>query len=139
MSKTTQSTTGITKAKTPKAVVTIVKSATQPPKRSAAVKAPAPKRSTKRVGPTSTPPSTSEAPVTANGNTETRPPGGKLGQIVTMLERPEGATLADLMAATGWQAHSVRGVLSTLKKRLGRPLVVSLSADNLRLYRLAAQ
>lgn len=139
MSKTTQSTSGTTKAKTPKAVGTIEKSATQPPKRSAAVKAPVPKRRTKRVATTSTPPSTSDAPVTANGNAETRPPGGKLGQIVTMLERPEGATLADLMAATGWQAHSVRGVLSTLKKRLGRPLVVSLAEDNLRLYRLAAQ
>ena len=139
MSKTTQSTSGTTKAKTPMAVGTIAKSATQPPKRSAAAKAPASKRRAKRVAPTSTPPSTSEGPATTNGNTETRPPGGKLGQIVTLLERPEGATLADLMAATGWQAHSVRGVLSSLKKRLGRPLVVSLSADDLRLYRLAAQ
>ena len=36
----------------------------------------------------------------------------KLDQIVALLSRPEGATLAELVAATGWQAHSVRGALA---------------------------
>ena len=37
-----------------------------------------------------------------------------------MLRRPEGATIAEIVAATGWQPHSVRGVLAgALKKRLG--------------------
>ncbi len=35
--------------------------------------------------------------------------GGKLGQLVRLLQRPDGATLDDMIAATGWQAHSVRG------------------------------
>ncbi len=61
---------------------------------------------------------------------------GKLGQVITLLEQPDGVTLIDLMAATGWQAHSVRGALSTLKKRLGRPLNSTLRSDGLRHYRL---
>ena len=40
-----------------------------------------------------------------------------------LLRRAEGATLTELMAATGWQAHSVRGFLSgTVRKRLQLPL-----------------
>ena len=43
----------------------------------------------------------------------------KLARLRTLLQRKEGATIADLTAATGWQAHSVRGALSgTFKKKL---------------------
>lgn len=69
-------------------------------------------------------------------STVTQPPRGKLGQVITLIERDGGASLDDLMAATGWQAHSVRGALSTLKKRLGRPLDSSLRADGQRCYQL---
>ncbi len=62
---------------------------------------------------------------------------GKIGQVVRLLERDGGASLTDLMAATGWQAHSVRGALSTLKKKLGRPLQSTTEADGQRVYRLA--
>ena len=37
---------------------------------------------------------------------------GKGATIVALLRRKEGATLADLTKATGWQPHSVRGFLS---------------------------
>jgi hypothetical protein len=37
-----------------------------------------------------------------------------------MLKRPNGATLKELMKATGWQPHSVRGFLSgTVGKKIG--------------------
>ena len=37
-----------------------------------------------------------------------------------MLQRPEGATIAEIVEATGWQPHTVRGALAgALKKRLG--------------------
>lgn len=42
----------------------------------------------------------------------------KLAILEQMLRKPEGASIADLMSATGWQQHSVRGVISgTLRKK----------------------
>src|SRR5438309_2123385 len=50
-------------------------------------------------------------------------PAGKESKkdiVLRLLQRENGATLAELMAATGWQAHSVRGFISgTLRKKLG--------------------
>ena len=44
----------------------------------------------------------------------------KSGQIVSLLQRQTGATIAELMKATGWQSHSVRGFISgTLKRKQG--------------------
>jgi len=44
-------------------------------------------------------------------------PGGKLGLILDRLEDKTGATVDELVDATGWQKHSVRGALSRLRKR----------------------
>ena len=44
----------------------------------------------------------------------------KQDRVVAMLQRPNGASIDDLMAATGWQRHSVRGVLSgVVRKKRG--------------------
>jgi hypothetical protein len=49
--------------------------------------------------------------------------GTKQAQIITLLQRPEGAAISELVAETGWLAHSVRGVISgALKKKLGLPV-----------------
>ncbi len=64
--------------------------------------------------------------------------GTKQAQIIAMLQRPEGATIAEIVAATAWQAHSARGVISgVLKKKLG--LGVSTEKDDARgrVYRLS--
>lgn len=64
---------------------------------------------------------------------------GKLGQVLKLLSRPEGATIADLMAATNWQAHSVRGVLSgSVKKKLGLA-VISEKTGSERTYRISSE
>jgi Protein of unknown function (DUF3489) len=66
--------------------------------------------------------------------------GSKATAILDLLKRPTGATLKDLMKATGWQPHSVRGFLSgTLKKRMGTPLESFKSADGKRTYRVSSK
>lgn len=43
--------------------------------------------------------------------------GSKIGKVIALLERGEGATLDVLVKATGWQAHTARAALTGLKKR----------------------
>jgi hypothetical protein len=64
--------------------------------------------------------------------------GTKQAQLIAMLERPEGATIEQIVAATGWQPHTVRGAFSgALKKRLGLT-VNSEKVDGCgRVYRIA--
>ena len=53
-----------------------------------------------------------------------------------MLRRPEGATIAQIVAATGWQPHSVRGFFAgALKKKLGLT-VTSEKVEGTRVYRI---
>ena len=61
----------------------------------------------------------------------------KLEQIVILLSRTAGASLADLVAATGWQAHSVRGALAGSLKRKGHA-IVSEKVDGEHRYRIGA-
>ena len=64
---------------------------------------------------------------------------GKGAAIVELLRRKEGATLADLTKATGWQPHSVRGFLSAqVGKKLGPKLKSSKREDGQRVYQIAS-
>ena len=46
--------------------------------------------------------------------------GTKQAMLIAMLQTPVGATIAEIVAVTGWMAHTARGVISrVLKKKLG--------------------
>ena len=65
-------------------------------------------------------------------------PGTKLAAIIDAMRNPDGATVAQMMADTGWQAHTVRGAISGMvRKRLGYEVVTEKGADGLRAYRIA--
>ena len=66
-----------------------------------------------------------------------RRPGSKLATVVDMLRAPQGASIAAIMKATDWQAHSVRGAIAgAIKKRLGLNVVSERLGDE-RVYRIA--
>ena len=64
--------------------------------------------------------------------------GTKLAVIVDAMRHPGGATIAQMMASSGWQAHTVRGAISGMvRKRLGYEVVTEKGAGGLRTYRIA--
>ena len=71
----------------------------------------------------------------------------KQALVIEMLKRPEGATIAQISEATGWQAHTVRGTFAgALKKKLGLSIVsekiegaAGATGTGQRLYRIAEE
>ena len=57
--------------------------------------------------------------------------------MLNLLQRPGGAAIGDLTAATGWQVHSVRAALTGLRNE-GKELVRAKNAAGITHYRLAA-
>jgi hypothetical protein len=64
-------------------------------------------------------------------------PGSKQTKVIDLLTRPEGATVAEVMDATGWQPHTVRGMLSGALEKKHRLTVISAKEDRGRVYRIA--
>jgi hypothetical protein len=63
--------------------------------------------------------------------------GTKQAQIIALLQRPEGAAITEIVAETGWMAHSVRGLISgALKKKLGLPIAAEKLDGRGTVYRL---
>ena len=61
----------------------------------------------------------------------------KRERMLSLLSRPAGASIQDMMQATNWQQHSVRGFLAgTVKKKLGFALTSSKPDDGVRRYHI---
>jgi len=62
----------------------------------------------------------------------------KQAEVIRMLRRPEGATIAQICEATGWQAHTVRGTFAgAFKKKLGLSITSDKVDGAVRIYRIA--
>jgi len=62
----------------------------------------------------------------------------KQAEVIRMLQRPEGATIAQICDATGWQSHTVRGTFAgALKKKLGLTITPDKAQGAERVYRVA--
>ncbi len=81
------------------------------------------------------PTTSSRAPKMRSPTTSAR--RSKKAAIISLLQRPDGAALGDLTAATGWQVHSVRAALTGLRKE-GKELAREKDAAGVTHYRLAA-
>jgi hypothetical protein len=65
--------------------------------------------------------------------------GSKTAKILDLLKRPGGASARELLKATGWQPHSLRGFLSgTVGKKMGLALTSTKGEDGDRTYSLKA-
>jgi uncharacterized protein DUF3489 len=77
------------------------------------------------------------APVAAATPPPAKPAAkGKIGAVIELLRRPEGASIEAMMKATGWQAHSVRGAMSGAIKKERGLAVRSEKTDGRRIYRI---
>ena len=101
----------------------------------AAVSTPVPKPARRRgTKVTAAPPVAPSPPPESSAGTS------KQARLVSMLRGSSGATLEQMMALTGWQAHTVRGAISgVLRKRLGLNVVCEgASGSGARCYRIVA-
>jgi Protein of unknown function (DUF3489) len=60
----------------------------------------------------------------------------KKAEIIAMMKRAKGATLPEIMKATGWQPHTVRGFVSILGSKGGEKIESSKNAAGERMYKI---
>jgi hypothetical protein len=60
----------------------------------------------------------------------------KKAEVIAMMKRAKGATLSEIMKATGWQPHTVRGFVSILGSKGGEKIESSKNAEGQRTYKI---
>jgi len=86
-------------------------------------------------------PAATEAPADPEAAPKARRPraGTKQEAVIAMLRGPEGATIEEIMTATNWAAHTIRGAMAgALKKKLGLEVTSEKVEGRGRVYRLPA-
>jgi hypothetical protein len=79
-----------------------------------------------------------EAPAPAT-DVPARKAGTQLAKVIAMLQRPEGATIADLQKATGWLPHTTRAFISVqVRRKAGLAVTTDKVEGRGRVYRVAA-
>lgn len=67
----------------------------------------------------------------------TRDGGNKKAEVVGLMKRAKGVTLAEIREATGWQSHTVRGFVSLLGSKGGEKIESTKNAAGERTYHIA--
>ena len=77
------------------------------------------------------------SPLTPGVETKPAKPSSKSSQVLQMLQRPEGATIAQIVTETSWLPHTTRAALTGLKKK-GHEITSEKAEGEDRVYRVAA-
>jgi hypothetical protein len=97
------------------------------------------KRTQGKTPTTDAPGRAGRAPKRGSGSQPTLRSGTKQAQVIELLRRPDGASIEELEKATGWQPHSVRGIIAgALKKKLGLTVTSKKAENGVRRYRIEA-
>ena len=92
---------------------------------------------TKAAAPKKTAKTGKQAAKRKTAKASTPRPESKGAKILELIGRAKGATLAEIMKATDWQAHSVRGFISTAAKKHGNKIESSKNDAGDRVYKIA--
>jgi len=61
----------------------------------------------------------------------------KKAEVIALMKRPKGATLAEITKLTGWQKHTVRGFVSILGSKEGKKITSAKNAAGERSYKIS--
>jgi predicted transcriptional regulator len=87
---------------------------------------------TERTGSKKSPPKASRRARAQKGATESR--SNKKAEVIALMKRAKGATLPEIIEATGWQKHTVRGFVSILGSKDGEKIESAKNAAGERTY-----
>ena len=76
----------------------------------------------------------SSSPTSGEPKSKQAVAASKQSRVITMLRSPDGATIAAMMKATGWQQHSVRGFLAEIVRKKLKLNLDSKKIDGSRVY-----
>jgi len=98
-----------------------------------------PARAARRAKPAQAGEPAPKPPTAATGATPAQArTGTKQALLIGLLRRPDGATIAEIVEATAWQAHTVRGAIAgALKKKLGLTITSEKDETRGRTYRIS--